>query len=327
MNHEELAFVNQQLAGMLKCGLPLEGSLKQLCATMQRGKLRTELAALEADLAKGVPLKDALAARQLPAFYQHMLTVGAQSNDLPGVLILLADYYTRIHALRMRLSALMVYPAIVFVASTALSFGLALVFQPMLTGLLEEMIGEPQRPLIGVGLWFVPVLFAVLLSAFTLAFIIPAVREFLRWKLPGVREAGLAQLAAGLHLLVKGGVPLPQAIELVRQFEVKSAANADLSAWKQRIEQGQGTTAGLGADFRAIPPLFVWLVQGGGEDLATGLRRAADIYGQRADRKIAMLLYAALPVAVMGLGFLIVNQFVPFFLELVRLMDMLSGGS
>ena len=54
MKYEELAFVNQQLAGMLKTGIPLEGALRQLCAQMRRGRLRAELEALEADLAAGV---------------------------------------------------------------------------------------------------------------------------------------------------------------------------------------------------------------------------------------------------------------------------------
>ena len=43
MNHTELAFVNQQLADMLRCGIPLEGGLRQLCQNMNRGRLRKEL--------------------------------------------------------------------------------------------------------------------------------------------------------------------------------------------------------------------------------------------------------------------------------------------
>ena len=73
MKYEELASVNQQLAGMLKSGIPLEGSLRQLCLDMQRGALRTELEKLEADLAHGMPFNQAIAARQLPEFYRLMV--------------------------------------------------------------------------------------------------------------------------------------------------------------------------------------------------------------------------------------------------------------
>ena len=34
MKLDEFAFVNQQLAGMLKSGVPLEGALRQLCETI-----------------------------------------------------------------------------------------------------------------------------------------------------------------------------------------------------------------------------------------------------------------------------------------------------
>ena len=121
MNYDELSFVNQQLAGMLKSGVPLEGALRELCATMQRGTLRDELTALEADLAKGTPLTDALARRKLPEFYVRMVQVGAKSGDLPGVLMMVADYYARMNAVWMRLKGLAVYPLIVLMLSMVIS--------------------------------------------------------------------------------------------------------------------------------------------------------------------------------------------------------------
>ena len=43
MNYDELAFFNQQLAAMLRDGIPLEGAVKQLCAGIKTGRLRDEL--------------------------------------------------------------------------------------------------------------------------------------------------------------------------------------------------------------------------------------------------------------------------------------------
>src|SRR5438045_9572353 len=50
MNYDEFAFFNQQLAAMLREGIPLEGALKQLCQGMRAGPLRVEIDLLEADL-------------------------------------------------------------------------------------------------------------------------------------------------------------------------------------------------------------------------------------------------------------------------------------
>ena len=60
MKYDEFAFFNQQLAAMLRDGIPLEGALRRLCPEMRRGTLRDELQTLEADLAKGTPMADAL---------------------------------------------------------------------------------------------------------------------------------------------------------------------------------------------------------------------------------------------------------------------------
>ena len=113
MNYDEFAFFNQQLAAMLREGIPLEGALEQLCAGMRSGLLRAEVEALEADLAKGTPLKEAMARRRVPEFYARMVEIGARSNDLPGVLTLLADHYHGANALWTRLKGLMVYPLLV----------------------------------------------------------------------------------------------------------------------------------------------------------------------------------------------------------------------
>ncbi len=127
MNHEQLAFFNQQLAAMLKSGLPLEGSLKQLSASMRRGKLRDEITRLEADLEQGTPLEEALGRRKLPELYVAMLRAGIKSNDLPGVLTLAADYYGTLHTTWLRLKGLMVYPGIVLFTSLLVSLFLAII--------------------------------------------------------------------------------------------------------------------------------------------------------------------------------------------------------
>src|SRR4051812_4275347 len=95
MKHDEFSFFNQQLAAMLRDGIPLEGALRRLCQEMSTGLLRDELQALEKDLGKGVPIAEALAPRQLPELYKRMVLIGVKSGDLPGALTMLADYFQR----------------------------------------------------------------------------------------------------------------------------------------------------------------------------------------------------------------------------------------
>src|SRR6266404_6218046 len=150
MRNDEFGFFNQQLAAMLREGIPLEGALKQLCLGMRVSPLRSELEQLEADLGRGVPLKEAMGRRKLPSFYVRMVEIGARSNDLPGMLTLLADYFHRANALWTRLKGLMVYPAIVIVVSLALTILISLTFKNFLGQLFDQIAPGPPILLIGM---------------------------------------------------------------------------------------------------------------------------------------------------------------------------------
>src|SRR5580693_6483229 len=125
MKYDEFAFFNQQLAAMLRDGIPLEGALKRLCEEMHQGKLRDELQALEADLARGTPMADALKPRQLPKLYKRMVLVGVKSGDLPGALTMLADYFQKQNDIWTRLKSMMTYPLIVMFAGFLISLIIA----------------------------------------------------------------------------------------------------------------------------------------------------------------------------------------------------------
>lgn len=332
MNHDELAFANQQLAGMLKGGVPLEGALRQLCAEMQRGPLRAELQALEADLAKGTPLRDALAARRLPAFYSAMLQVGAKSNDLPGVLTLLADYYHRTHLIWTRLKGLLVYPFIVLATALAVSVIVAMIYQRLALEVATDLgqgaspgqTGLPNTFGVLVNLWAPVAVIVLLFGAAGLLIAVPKWRRELRWRFPGFKEAGLSHLASALALMLEKGCTFDQALALLQQLEAGSPAAADLAQWKTRLAAGQKNFSELAGGGRIVPPMFVWLVAGSGEDWAGGFRQAAKVYFDRARHRVEVLLYAALPVSVLGLGFLIISQVLPMTRMFAGLMRMLS---
>jgi type II secretory pathway component PulF len=330
MKLDEFAFFNQQLAGMLKAGIPLEGALGQLSRTMRDGPLRDELQRLEADLAKGVPLPDALSARQLPELYTRMISVGVAANNLPGVLTMLADYYHRVHAIWTRLKALMVYPGIVLV-TTLIVVGLITWLLSVMVQAFAEDFGGRQLPAIGPAVLWAPLIgLSVLTLAFFGALAIPGCREWLRWRLPAFKEAGYARFASSMSLLLQQGGQLRDALALMRQLEKGTAAGAELERWEQRLAGGQSKFADLSAGSRVFPPLFVWLVSQAGEDLAGGFGRAAEIYYHRAVHRMEMLLYAALPVSVMMLGIVIVVEVVPLLQMLALQMDFLGsdmGGS
>ncbi|MCF7669291.1 MAG: type II secretion system F family protein, partial [Verrucomicrobia bacterium] len=139
MNLEELAFLNQQLAGMLKSGIPLEGALKQLCENLRRGRMRSELVRLESELSKGVPLQKAVESGEFPEVYKTLIKIGAGTDRLPEILIHVADYYHRAAILWRRLKGLLVYPLIVFAGAIALSLLMLFMYLNVIMPMLRQI--------------------------------------------------------------------------------------------------------------------------------------------------------------------------------------------
>jgi general secretion pathway protein F len=332
MNYEELAFVNLQLAAMLREGIPLEGGLRQLCATMHKGRLRAELQLLEADLAAGAPLDQAVARRKLPEFYGLMLQICARGHDLPGLLTLLADYYQSANLVWTRLKGLMVYPAIVLTLSAGFSVWIAVLF-----GKVSSMLAMDGRSLFAISksplpplsqgapcLWAPAVLLAaVALPALAVA-VLPGLRREMQWRLPAFREASLARLASTMAILLKSGCSLGEALGLLEKMESGTRAAAELGRWKARCAEGRGKFADLAAGGAIFPPMFVWLVTGAGENLAAGFGRAAQVYQARAAYRSNVLLYAALPAALLFLGLVMLAQMYPLAQMIYRLPLFLS---
>jgi len=325
MKTDEFAFFNQQLAAMLRDGIPLEGALQRLCADMSDAPMRAELQTLADDLAKGVPLREAIRKRKLPELYQCLIEVGAQSNDLPGVLTLIADHYQRRYTIWTRLKGLLVYPMIVLVASFVLSTLLAWLLDHLVWPSLSLVSSGMPRATFHAGLWLSPAILALALIAAIVTLTVPAVRQALRWRLPSFRESSLAQIASSIALLLRNGVPLDHSLALVERMESGTRAGEEISAWRQRLAAGHGKFVEMAVAGRAFPPLFIWLVAHGREDMAAGFQRAADIYQTRATHRAELLLYSALPCSVLALGVLIVLQIQPVLFSLAQMMNMLGS--
>lgn len=324
MSKDEFAFFNQQLAAMLRDGIPLEGAIKQLCVGMAVSPLRAELQLLEQDLGKGTPLKEALGRRDLPAFYVRMLEIGVRANDLPGMLTLLADYYHRSNALWARFKGLMVYPIIVIVVSLGLTLLVSVAFSRFMDTVYVGAFPNPAR--LGLSMWIPPIFLGVVAVVVLAGFAVPRWRARLRWLLPAFREASLAQMASAIALMLRNGTTLPEALMLAESLESDTPAAVTLAIWRMKIEAGHGTPEEWTGSTRPFPPLFVWIVQNSGENVTAGFQKAADLYVSRAAYKIEMALYGALPVSILLLGLMVFWQVMPLVRSMTWLMNSLGGS-
>jgi type II secretory pathway component PulF len=317
MKTDEFAFFNQQLAAMLRDGIPLEGALKRLCAEMRVGELRDELSALESDLAKGVPMAEALVPRQLPELYKRMIVVGVKGNDLPGALTMLADYFQRQNQVWTRLKSMMTYPLIVMFVALFISIVLAFVWTCVIGPAFLDIFAGMGVKLPGFtifalntlqSIWAFPVALTLIFILALAVIFLPAVRGKILWRLPAFKEATVSRIASSIHLLLKNGVSLPDAIGLAEQLESSPDAAADLRRWKKNLAGGVAKFSEVAAGNRLIPPMFIWLVSGAGENLADGFKRAAEVYHSRAMYRTEVALYSVLPFASLFLGAVVLSQ-------------------
>ena len=337
MKLDEFSFFNQQLAAMLRDGIPLEGALRRLCQEMRTGALRTELQSLEAELARGTPMAEALKPRQLPELYKRMILVGVKSNDLPGALTMLADYFQRQNSIWTRLKSMMVYPLIVMFIAFLISAVLAFLWTCVIGPSMREVFGGmgvrlPAATLFAFStlkvIWVFPVVLGLLFLLAAAVVFLPGLRGRFLWRLPAFKEATVSRIAASLALLLKNGVNLPEAIGLGEQLETSTAAAADLQQWQRKLAAGTAKFSEVAAVNRMIPPLFVWVVASAGEDLAAGFNRAAEIYHARAIYRTEVALYSVLPIASLFLGAIVLSQaflVISMFLPLIAMLNNLSG--
>jgi type II secretory pathway component PulF len=324
MNHEEFAFFNHQLAAMLDEGLPLEGSIEQLCRTLRTGRLRTEMTALRDDLAEGVPLDEAVARRKLPDVYVRMVALGARSGNLPGVLTRIADYYRETDHLWTRLKGLLTYPAIVLLASFGLSLAIVFVTKPRMDVMFQDMhvLLPAGYEVFAVG---PPMLLGAIVAVAFATPWIPPFRRALSWMLSPFRYARLSQIASLAALSLRSGCTLAETVLLLRELESESRAGRELDRWAESIRHGAQRWTDIAISARVFPPLFLWLVNNGGEAPASGFDDAAEVYRERSRWAGDRLLYVALPVMIMFLGGVVLAQATSFLLPLIHMMGQIGG--
>src|SRR5262249_42833575 len=248
------------------------------------------------------------------------------TNDLPGVLTLLADHYHQTNALWIRLKGLMVYPLIVLVLALGFTVFVSLVFSHFLAGFFDQY----RVPVVVFGgMWLPPFMFAILALIVFWALNSRRVRARLRWRLPAFREASLTQLASAIALMLRKGTPLAEALGLAQAMEQPSPAAEALARWRTAVEAGQGKPSQWTGSNYPFPPMFLWLIQKSDEDVAAGFQQAADIFRQRAAYRIELALYGVLPISVLFLGQMILWQVVPLLHAMTLLMNALGdmGGS
>jgi type II secretory pathway component PulF len=317
MTLDELLALNDEIAALVRAGVPLEQGLAELGADMP-GRLGRAAEALAERCARGESLEQALAdqALDLPPAYRAVVEAGIRAGRLPAALQAVAAAAHRTAETQRAAIVAVSYPLLIFalvwiglaVFSQALAPSLAASFRAL------DVPGQwvfATLAQLGRSAWLwgdgVPLLLAVLVffwwRACTRAATLHSRRAdwllgWLPWMGQVLRCSRSATFLEILALLVENKTPLDEAVLLAASASGDQKTRA--AAWQlsEAIRRGQtGAPAAMPTRDSAFPPMMNWLVLAANREgaLLPALQHSADIYHRRA-RNQSQLLRVLLPV-------------------------------
>jgi general secretion pathway protein F len=319
---QELAVVTRQMATLLGAGLPLLEVLSALGDQVEKKLLKWTLAQVREQVKEGRSLADALAMhpRIFSPVYIQMIRVGEVSGTLDQILLYLAQFLERQGQLRSRVLSAMAYPAFMLaVSALVLVFLLNFVVPRVLSVFsdVHQVLPLPTRLLVSItwllqGYWW---LFLVLMFLGGMA-----VRQYLAtpvgrekydgWKLKApivgklVKLLALSRFADTLSILLRGGVPLLQAFDIVKKVVNNRVLERALESARENIREGESIAEPLRRS-GVFPPLVTRMIAVGeaSAELERMLQKVAEAYQNEVDITLGTLmsLLAPLMILVMGL--------------------------
>jgi len=303
---EDLIALNDEMAALVRAGIPLEQGLTALGGDLPRRPARL-VEQLSARMDAGENLSQILADDQrFPPVWRAVVQAGLRSGRLATALESLSETARRIAEMRKLVGAGLVYPLIVLVLAYALFVFLIVGLAPLAFRVDLDMTRSSDWLLAGLNRigqtarwWAIPVplaaAFALLLWWRRLGYALWSGRSVLRrrgWRGPGIRRAiyngRMASFAEVLAMLIRQQVSLHESLALAAQTSGDRALVDAANQLAKRLERGELPSRREDLP-QGFPPLVGWLLLSSSPqgDLGGALHRSAEVYRQRAARAAA----------------------------------------
>lgn len=341
-----LPSVYEQLANLLNEGVPLPSALLLLSRDMS-GPVRRPLLALAHDVEQGMSLSEAMA-RQ-PRVFRPMMAAavraGEEGGDPGSALRALGAQQHDLQNLVSKVALPLAYPLTVLTWFSFIILFITTFITPKFLQLYTELgmtydkMPIPTQLLIlltRVAPWIFCLIFVPLLALLIVYYARrSALRgnfsvQLFRMRVPVFGNldvlTGIARLSSSLGLLLKQGVPTPQALLLAAEATDNEVMTLAVKQAAHRVTQG----APLGEALRGWnlwPETWLFQVASAeaGGDLPTMLDRLARNYIEYAAGSARLWLLVAGPTIVVGLGMVVAWIGFALYAPLVSITSMLSG--
>ncbi|HXR05694.1 MAG TPA: type II secretion system F family protein [Candidatus Acidoferrum sp.] len=326
---QELATFTNQLANLLKCGMPLTVALNSMTHLETKGIPAEVSRQLKQDVMEGKGLSEAMAKQKVifSDLYINMVRAGEQSGALVEVLRRMGDHFERFSEVQAKFTSALIYPAFVICVGIIISIFFMTVMLPNFLKLFEGLhvqLPLATRILIGLNDFFKHWAWLVVVILIIAGFIFSRYRateegknKIDQWKMnfpivgKVVRLHLYGQFCRTLSTLLHNGVPVLKAMEIAEQIVPNRILKQAIATMRQEVTDGK-TIAQPMARSKVFPQLMVDLIKIGEDtgDVPGSLANLAETYESQLNIGLRVMTSMIEPViiCVMALfvGFLLI---------------------
>ena len=345
---KDLTAFTRQLATLVNAGLPLMRCIEVLKKQKQTPAMAECLDGISEGIAGGGTFSDALTAypKIFDNLYINMVKAGEAGGVLEVVLNRLAEFAEKSQKIKNKVKGAMIYPSVVLLAAIGITAFLMLTVIPKFKQVFEDLLGGSSLPAItefvmGVSDFFQHNFYQMAIGAAAIwgLYKVFGKTKFGSYQLDKLRLAfpvtgtlvkrtAISQVTRTLGTLLSSGVPILQALVIVRDTTGNQVVRNALQSVHDAVKEGESMTDPLAAS-GVFPPMVVSMVQVGEETgaLPDMLTRIANTYDDEVDNAVAGLTAAIEPALIIFLAVVVGTIVIAMFLPMIKIISSVSGAS
>jgi type IV pilus assembly protein PilC len=339
----EFLVFNQELATLLKAGMPLVQSLDILRRRIESPLFKSVLDDVHDRVRAGSSLSEAFEAHGtlFPGIYTASLLAGEKSGSLEQVIRRYVAYVKVVSGVRRKTISALVYPAILLVLSCAVVAIIVLRVVPEFGAFYLQFGAElplSTRMIVSVSNFAGTYLFLMIAAIVggTLAFWawLKAAGNrvrFDRWTLgipmlgPIAQKFSTSQASRTLATLLGGGIPLVNAIDVAARSIKNRYMARELETAGQHVREGRSLASAMN-DSGAFPDVAIKMVEVGESTgaLQEMLNSLADFYDEEIETNLSRFVTVIEPTLLVVMGIIIAGLLLALYMPLFDLSSQLS---
>lgn len=340
---DDLVILSNQMAVMIRAGLPLIEVLDILREQTERNSLAAVVGQIQHDVEAGESLTEAMVkhANIFNTFYLSMIRAGEASGMLDSILEQVAVYLERTAALRRKIKMAVMYPTTVTIIATGITIFLMVKVVPVFKDIFKDLGGNlplPTKITIYISeflqaRWWLLIL--VVLGVYVFLWQYGKTKQgrynidALTLKLPIFGslflKSAVANFTRTLGTLIRAGVNILYALDICSKTAGNAVIEAAVLKTKVSIQSGESLSKPL-TEARVFPPMVTRMIDVGEKTgaLESMLNKIADFYEDQVTTAVAGLtsLIEPLLIVVLGVvvGFIVISMFMPMF-KMIELLN------